>query len=61
MAKESIYLEEAYDTLQKLSADDIKRLEYEAREKALKDYNTFVVDAAKRAAERAAQRAAAWL
>lgn len=58
MAKESIYLEEAYDTLQKLSADDIKRLEYEAREKALKDYNTFVVDAAKRAAERAAERAA---
>ena len=49
MAKESIYLEEAYDMLQKMSADDIKRLEYEAREKALKDYNTFVVEAKQRA------------
>ena len=42
MAKESIFLEEAYETLQRLSADDIKRLEYEAREKALRDHNSFV-------------------
>ena len=40
--KESIFLEEAYETLQRLSADDIKRLEYEAREKALRDHNSFV-------------------
>lgn len=39
MAKESIYLDEAYDALQKLSADEVKRLEYEAREKALRDHN----------------------
>ena len=37
MAKESIFLEEAYETLQRLSADDIKRLEYEAREEALRE------------------------
>ena len=40
MAQTSEYLEEAYEALQKLSADDLKRLEYEARDKALKDYNT---------------------
>lgn len=38
MAKADEYLEEAYDTLLKLSADEIKRLEYEAREKAIRDY-----------------------
>lgn len=40
MAKTDEYLDEAYQTLLKLSADEKKRLEYEAREKALKDYNT---------------------
>ncbi|XCP86872.1 hypothetical protein ABXS75_08790 [Roseburia hominis] len=40
MAKTSEYLDEAFRTLEELSADDVKRLEYEAREKALKDYNT---------------------
>lgn len=48
MAKTSEYLGEAYDALQKLSADDIKRLEYETREKALKDYNTQMGSAEKR-------------
>jgi len=40
MAKTNEYLDEAYDTLVNLSADEKKRLVYEAREKALKDYNT---------------------
>ena len=40
MAKTNEYLDEAYQELIQLSADDKKRLEYEAREKALKDYNT---------------------
>lgn len=40
MAKKDEYMEEAYSTLLELSADDIKRLEYEAREKALRDYNS---------------------
>lgn len=40
MAKENEYLDEAYNELVKMSTDGKKRLEYEAREKALKDYNT---------------------
>ena len=48
MAKTSEYLGEAYEALQKLSADDQKRLEYEAREKALKDYNTQMGSAERR-------------
>lgn len=40
MAKTNEYMEEAYSTLLELSADDMKRLEYEAREKALRDYNS---------------------
>lgn len=48
MAKTSEYLGEAYEALQKLSADDIKRLEYEEREKALKDYNTQMGSAERR-------------
>ena len=48
MANTSEYLGEAYEALQKLSADDIKRLEYEEREKALKDYNTQMGSAERR-------------
>lgn len=48
MAKENEYLDEAYNTLVKISADEQKRLEYEAREKALKDYNTQMSSALKR-------------
>ena len=48
MAKANEYLDEAYKTLIKLSADDQKRLEYEAREKALRDYNSQMENAEKR-------------
>ena len=48
MAKTNEYLDEAYNTLLHLSADEKKRLEYEAREKALKDYNTQISSAEKR-------------
>ena len=48
MAKTNEYLDEAYHTLVNLSADEQKRLEYEAREKALKDYNTQISSAEKR-------------
>ena len=48
MAKTNEYLDEAYNTLLNLSADEKKRLEYEAREKALKDYNTQISSAEKR-------------
>lgn len=40
MSRESEYLDAAYQELKKMSADDEKRLEYEIREKALKDYNS---------------------
>ena len=40
MAKTNEYVNEAYQTLLNLSADDQKRLEYEAREKAIRDYNS---------------------
>ena len=39
MAKTDQYMAEAFSELEKLSADERKRLEYEAREKAVRDYN----------------------
>lgn len=42
VAKTDEYIDEAYSELLKLSADDRKRLEYEAREKAVRDYNTLM-------------------
>ena len=39
MAKDNPEIAEAYEELQRLSADDIKRYQYEAREKAIRDYN----------------------
>lgn len=56
MAKTDEYLGEAYEALQKLSADDRKRIEYEAREKALKDYNTQISCAEKRGEARGEKR-----
>lgn len=42
MARADPYIEEAYSELEKLSADERKRLEYEAREKAVRDYNSLM-------------------
>ena len=39
LANENSYINKAYDRLTTLSADEEKRLEYEAREKAIRDYN----------------------
>ena len=39
LARENTYINKAYDRLATLSADEEKRLEYEAREKAIRDYN----------------------
>lgn len=47
MAKTNEYLDEAYQELIHLSEDDKKRLEYEAREKALRDYNSQMSSARK--------------
>ena len=40
MAGEDNYINEAYEVLQKLSANERKRLEYEARQKAIMDYDS---------------------
>ena len=51
MAKQNEYMEEAVNTLFELSADEKKRLEYEAREKAIRDYNTQMLSAEQRGKE----------
>lgn len=52
MAKTNEYLDEAYDTLVHLSADEKKRIAYEAREKALRDYNSQMGSAERRGERR---------
>ena len=42
LSKENEYLKTAYETLEEISADQQKRLEYTARQKALYDYNTLM-------------------
>ena len=44
MAKEDTYIDEAYEMLKHMSADEKKRLEYEAREKAIRDYNSQMLE-----------------
>lgn len=57
MAEKDKYIEEAYDTLKKLSADEEKRLEYEARQKVIRDHNSFMKSAGeKRTAARNRER-----
>ena len=52
MAEKDEYIDEAYELLKKMSADDRKRLEYEAREKAVRDYNTQMKSNLERGEER---------
>lgn len=42
MAEQNKYIGIAYEELQKLSADELKRLDYESREKAVRDHRSFV-------------------
>ncbi len=42
IAKKDAYIEKAYQHLQVISQDKEKRLEYETREKAIRDYNFLV-------------------
>ena len=56
MAKTNEYIGEAYNALLELSADEKRRLEYEAREKALKDYNSQMESAFKRGEEQGERR-----
>lgn len=45
LATKNIYIQSAYNTLQVISQDEEKRIEYEAREKALRDYNQGMLEA----------------
>ena len=51
LAKQSKYLQKAYETLEEISADQQKRLEYTARQKALYDYNTLMEENYERGVE----------
>ncbi len=51
MAKKNSELEEAYDVLDKLSADEKMRLEYETRQRAIRDYNIGMLTAERRGIE----------
>lgn len=51
MAEKDEYIGEAYELLKNLSADEAKRIEYEAREKAMRDYNSQIHSAERRGRE----------
>lgn len=51
LAKQSQYLQKAYETLEEISADRQKRMEYDARQKALYDYNTLMEENYERGVE----------
>jgi len=52
LAEKNTYIDSAYQRLQVISQDKEKRLEYEAREKAIRDYNQFMYEAEQRGLER---------
>lgn len=51
LAQKNQYIESAYERLQAISRDKEKRLEYEAREKAILDYNQMILEAEERGEE----------
>lgn len=51
IAQKNQYIESAYERLQMISQDREKRLEYEAREKAILDYNQTMQEAEERGRE----------
>ena len=48
IATQNPYIEKAYEKLQVISQDKEKRMEYEAREKAVRDYNQSMLEAEQR-------------
>ena len=56
MAERDEYIEEAYDELKKLSLDEQKRLEYELRQKAIRDHNSQMKSAERRGERRGEKR-----
>lgn len=55
LAEKNVYIESAYEQLQVISQDRQKRLEYEAREKAILDYNQGMFEAEQRGMQRGKQ------
>ena len=51
LATKNPYIQSAYEQLQIISQDKTKRLEYESREKALRDYNQLMYEATERGKE----------
>ena len=51
LATRNPYIKSAYEQLQIISQDKTKRLEYEAREKAVRDYNQLMYEAEERGKE----------
>ncbi len=52
IAEKDPYIQSAYDHLQVISQDEQKRLEYEARQKAILDYNQSIFEAEQRGEQR---------
>ena len=51
LATQNKHIESAYEQLKLISQDEQKRLEYEAREKAIRDYNQMMFEAEQRGRE----------
>lgn len=56
IAKSDEYVQRAFEKLVDLSADEEKRLEYEAREKAIRDYNNIISSGWVRGCEKGRQK-----
>ena len=56
LAEKNTYIESAYEQLQVISQDKQKRLEYEAREKAILDYNQGIFEAEQRGIQQGIQQ-----
>ena len=56
IATKNPYIGSAYRKLQVISQDRQKRMEYEAREKALRDYNQLMLEAEQRGMEQGIQQ-----
>ena len=56
LATKNPYIKSAYEQLRVISQDKQKRLEYEAREKAIRDHNQMMYEAEQRGEERGMQR-----
>ena len=52
MAEKDEYIRETYEDLKKLSLDEQKRLEYEVRQKAIRDHNSQMKSAERRGEKR---------